>query len=95
MIYEILRSRIKTNFNRSIIYELTIILCIGLISLSWFRGLLINESDFVRPLDREKYLIATLSWWDDRYYTGISNPLQFPNLLFGMFSAFMLSMQKE
>jgi len=78
----------KINMNRSTIYELALILGIGLLSLTWFRGLLINTSDFVLPLDREKYFIATLSWWDDRYSTGVSNPLQFPNLLFGMFSAF-------
>jgi len=74
--------------NRLTIIEISFILIIGLISLTWFRGLLINTSDFVLPLDREKYFLATLSIWDDRFTTGFNNPLQIPNMLFGLFSTF-------
>jgi len=34
----------------------------------------------------ESYFLATISVWDGRYSAGFSNPLQLPNLLFGIFS---------
>lgn len=69
--------------NRSVFYELVCILCLGLLAVTWFHGLLINTSDFAFPLDRLRYFLSTLSWWDDR---GFANPLQLPNLLFGVSS---------
>ena len=72
----------------STLFDLSLIFLIGLLPLTWFHGFLINSSDFAFPLDRYSYFAATLTWWDGRYSTGIANPLQFPNLLFGAFSAF-------
>ncbi len=75
--------------NRQIALELGFIFCIGLLSLTWFNdGLMLAASGFEPPIDRMRYFLWTITWWDHLHATGFANPGALPNLLFGMFAVF-------
>lgn len=71
----------ETRLNKNTIYIL-VILAIGLLSLTWFRGsYIINQGDFGLPLDRGKYFTYTLYVWDHSVSTAYCAPRQLIALL--------------
>ncbi len=70
------------NRNGGICLDIFIILGIGLLSISWFRGNhLINSGDFCLPLNRLRYFNLTLYLWDATVATGILMPHQVAGLI--------------
>lgn len=70
---EQLKNFIKTR--KSLIIDISIILLLGLLSLTWFRGSLINGGDFNYSIDWHRMLKATLSLWDETFSFGLSRPI--------------------
>ena len=64
-----------------------LLLVLGMLSLTWFRGHLIDQGDFVFPLNRFDYFYATLSQWDPRWSFGAFSPTQAAALPFATLGA--------
>ena len=76
-----LSSKFKSFFAR-LNWDVVLILFLGLLSVTWFRGdYLISGGDFGLPLDRLKYLRLMFSSWDETYSMGAPNPRQLASLL--------------
>jgi hypothetical protein len=53
-----------------------VLMMLGTLSLTWFRGHIIDSGDFGLPLNRLDYFHATLNVWDSRWSFGALMPAQ-------------------
>jgi hypothetical protein len=52
------------------------LMILGTLSLTWFRGQIVDQGDFGLPLNRIEYFGATMNVWDSRWSFGALMPAQ-------------------